>query len=75
MVFVTIAMKYYGILLYLSRKSIALEDATNCDLETKCYVKKDYNNFFKWDRQMFYIYRASFILFNIAYFVTYSYLL
>ena len=77
MTFISIAMLYYGFLLYLLRK-------TSTESNKKVGPMMDTNdemfNFerdsvIKWDRKMFVFYGIGFILFNIGYFIYYKILL
>ena len=73
MTFVSIAMLYYGILLYLLRK-------TSMELTKKVgpmntneneMLKLERDKVIKSDRTMFLLYGIGFILFNISYFAYY----
>ena len=84
MTFVSIAMLYYGILLYLLRKTSV--EITKKSLKiTKKVGPMDTNEdemfnlecdlVIKWDRKMFLFYGIGFFLFNIGYFGYYKILL
>ena len=73
MTFVSIAMLYYGILLYLLRKTSMeiTKKVGPMDTNAEEMLNSERDLVIKWDRKMFLLYGIGFILFNIVYFVYY----
>ena len=73
MTFVSIAMLYYGILLYLLRKTSMeiTKKVGPMDTNEEDMLNLERDLVIKWDRKMFLLYGIGFILFNIVYFVYY----
>ena len=73
MTFVSIAMLYYGILLYLLRKTSMeiTKKVGPMDTNEEEMLNLERDLVIKWDRKMFLLYGIGFILFNIVYFVYY----
>ena len=80
MTFISIAMLYYGFLLYLLRKTSTEKSEMNKKVGPIMDTNDEMFNFerdsvIKWDRKMFVFYGIGFILFNISYFIYYKILL
>ena len=76
MTFVSIAMLYYGILLYLLRKTSMEMNKKVGPMDTNDEMfNLEHDLVIKWDRKMFLFYGIGFILINIGYFVYYKILL
>ena len=73
MTFVSIAMLYYGILLYLLRKTSMeiTKKVGPMDKNEEEMLNSERDLVIKWDRKMFLLYGIGFILFNISYFAYY----
>ena len=76
MTFISIAMLYYGVLLYLLRKTSTEMTKKVGPMDTNDEMfNLEHDLVIKWDRKMFLFYGIGFILINIGYFVYYKILL
>ena len=76
MTFISIAMLYYGVLLYLLRKTSTEMTKKVGPMDTNDEMfNLERDSVIKWDRKMFAFYGIGFILFNIGYFIYYKILL
>ena len=69
MIFISMAMMFYGLILFKLRKTSEEEEAV-MNFNTKDILLSDL--IIKWDRIIFIIYLTIFILFNASYFVIYA---
>ena len=74
MTFISIAMLYYGVLLYLLRKTSTEMTKKVGPMDTNDEMfNLERDSVIKWDRKMFVFYGIGFILFNIGYVIYYLY--
>ena len=73
MIFVSIPINYYGLILYLLRKTsfemVQQEFVNPQIMENENEIENDTDNIIKWDRTMFVGYEIVFLLFSFFYFV------
>ena len=68
MIFIAMAMFYYGLILFMLRKIFKIQDAEKAGMRHDVQLN---NSIIKFDRGMFVLYVIIFIIFNASYFMTY----
>ena len=70
MLFIALALLYYGLILFNLRKILKISDAAKAGNEKN--VQQMTNSIIKMDRLMVVAYMIIFLLFNVCYFISYS---